>query len=156
MPDIRVTVIDDDQDVLDTFIELLEFYGYDAVAFNKPVSRIEEIIRTHPDLILVDLRLDPHREQLTGLQTIHAARTSMPLRQVPIIVCSADTTALAQAWPELMARGNIHQLEKPFDLVTFERVIAMALGHAPQPGTRLTDVGMSDAAPADHEAISDG
>ena len=155
MAEIRVTVIDDDQDVLDTFIELLEFYGFDAVAFNEPVARIEEIIRTSPDLILIDLRLDPHREQLTGLQTIHAARTSVQLRQVPIIVSSADPSALAQAWPELMERGDIHQLEKPFDLLTFERVIATALGHAPEPA-KLTDVGMPDAGATDQEASSVG
>ena len=151
MADIRVTVIDDDQDVLDTLVELLEYYDYDATAINRPISRIEEVVDTRPDLILIDLRLDQQREELSGLQTVHAARTSEALREVPVIVCSGDLDALADAWPGLMERGDVHQLVKPFDLITFERVMAMALGHPPKIG-RLTDVGMDDADPAEREA----
>ena len=128
----RVTVIDDDQDVLDTFHELFEAYGYEVAARTAPISRIEELVALQPDLVVIDLRLVLEREELSGLQTIHAARTSPELREVPIIVCTADVIGLQAAWPAIMSRGDVHQLTKPFDLRTFERVVAMATGSAPQ------------------------
>ena len=128
----RVTVIDDDQDVLDILHELLESYGYEVDARTAPVARIEELIELRPDLLVIDLRLVTDREELSGLQTIHAARTSPELREVPIVVCTADLIGLHEAWPALMERGDVHQLTKPFDLRTFERVLAMATGSTPQ------------------------
>jgi CheY-like chemotaxis protein len=127
----RVTVIDDDQDVLDLLGELLEAYGYDVDARTAPVARIEELVELRPDLLIIDLRLLLEHEELSGLQTIHAARTSSQLREVPIVVCTADVVGLKAAWPSLMERGDIHQLTKPFDLRTFERVLAMATGSTP-------------------------
>lgn len=128
----RVTVIDDDQDVLDILQEILESYGYEVDSRSAPVARIEELVELRPDLMIIDLRLLTEREELSGLQTIHAARTSPDLGQVPIIVCTADVVGLREVWPELMKRGDIHQLTKPFDLRTFERVLAMATGSTPR------------------------
>lgn len=124
----RVAVIDDDRDVLELFEELLTELGYAVKAYADAWPGIEQLIGAKPDLIIVDLRLAHEREQLTGGQVIHAARSSAELRDVPIIVCSAATDLLHDAWPELMKRGDIQQLEKPFDLLTFERVVETALG----------------------------
>ena len=128
----RVTVVDDDQTVVDLIRELLESYGYEVDTRTAPVARIEELVDLRPDLIMIDLRLLTEHEELSGLQTMHAARTSVQLRDVPIIVCSADAIGLQAAWPALMNRGDVHQLTKPFDLRTFERVLAMATGSTPR------------------------
>ena len=101
-------------------------------ARSAPVARIEELIELRPDLLIIDLRVLTEREELSGLQTIHAARTSSQLREVPIVVCTADLIGLQHEWPALMERGDVHQLTKPFDLRTFERVLAMATGSTPQ------------------------
>ena len=131
----RVTVIDDDRDVLDLFRDIFadQPNGWQVETFGDALPGIQQVIRSRPDLIIADLKLDPEREQLTGLQLIHAARSSVQLRNVPIVVCSADMPGLQTAWPELMLRGDIHQLEKPFDLPTLGRVLNTALGRA-QPG----------------------
>ena len=124
----RVTVIDDDRDVLDLFRDVLGEFGYDVEVYADAMPGIEELIASKPDLILVDLRLAPEREQLTGVQVIHSARSSAELRDVPIIVCSAAIDDLRDAWPELMRRGDVQQLQKPFDLDTLQRVVETALG----------------------------
>lgn len=126
----HVTVIDDDRDVLDLFVDLLGEYGFSVDTYSDALPGIDELIASRPNLIIVDLALAPEREQLTGAQVIHSARSSAELRDVPIIVSSAATHLLAQQWPELMARGDVQRLEKPFDLVTFERVVETALGMA--------------------------
>lgn len=140
----RVTVVDDDADVLDLFREILEEDGFTVVTFAEALSGIERIVRSRPSLLVVDLLLDPRREQLSGLQLVHAARSSEQLRSVPIIVCSADPQTLEAAWPDLMERGDVHQLSKPFNLATFERVVATALGRH-QPGAGAADSGTLSA-----------
>lgn len=148
----RVTVIDDDEDVLDILQELLDEYGYEVDARRAPVARIEELVESRPDLMIIDLRLLTEREELSGLQTIHAARTNAALREVPIIVCSADIIGLKEAWPALMARGDIHQLAKPFDLRTFERVLAMATGSVPHASATVAGTVGADERAAEREA----
>ena len=124
----RVTLIDEDRDLLELFIAVLEEDGYEVEAFTDAMPGIEELIASKPDLVIVDLRLGGDQEQLSGSQIIHSARTSPELRDVPIVVASAATDLLTEKWPGLMQRGDVHKLEKPFDLDTFERVIQTALG----------------------------
>ena len=141
----RVTVVDDDADLLDVFREILQDAGFVVETRSGALPGIQDLIRSKPDLIIVDMLLDPHREELTGLQLIHSARTSEALRDVPIIVCTSDLPGLNQAWPELEARGDVHKLDKPFDLSTFERVVSMALGRPIAAngfgGTRIVEAG---------------
>ena len=128
----RVTVIDDDRDLLDLLRELLTEFGYQVQAYADAWPGIGELIASEPDLIIVDLRLAHQREQLSGLQVAHSARSSTELRDVPIIVCSAASSLeMHDVWPDLMDRGGIQWLQKPFDLLTFQRVVetAMEMNH---------------------------
>ena len=124
----RVTVIDPDRDVLDVYRDLLSTLGYEVQAYTDALPGIEQLLESRPDLVLVDVELDPEREQLTGLQVVHSARSGTELRDVPIILCTTATERMAAALPEVMERGDVHRLEKPFDLPTFERVVQSALG----------------------------
>jgi CheY-like chemotaxis protein len=125
-----VTVIDPDQDVLDLYRELLTTFGYDVATYADVLPGIEQLIASRPDLIIVNVELDPQREQLTGLQVVHSARSSTPLKDVPIIISTTATERIAAALSDVMARGDVHRLEKPFDLSTFERVVRAALGES--------------------------
>lgn len=141
----RVTVIDPHQELLDLYRELLTTLGYDVETFHDALPGIEHLIASRPDLVIVAVELDPQREQLSGLQVVHSARAGTPLRDVPIIICTTATERIAAALPEVMARGDVHRLEKPFDVDTFERVVQAALGvshsaaDAPHAGNILAD-----------------
>ena len=126
----RVTILDDDADLLDLLRDIFLSEGCVVAAFRDALPGLDEIAASRPELIVVDLGMNPHRDQLSGLQIIHSARSGEKLRDVPIIVSSADPQALADAWPDLMQRGDIHQLAKPFDLETFDRVVQTALGRS--------------------------
>lgn len=124
----RVTVIDPDRDLLDLYRDLLSTMGYDAETYTDALPGIEQLVASRPDLVIVDVELDPEREELTGLQVVHSARSGTALRDVPIIICTTATERIAAALPDAMERGDVHRLEKPFDLSTFERVVQTALG----------------------------
>ena len=141
----RVTVIDPHQDVLDLYRDLLATFGYAVETHTDAMPGIEQLIASRPDLLIIDVELDPEREQLTGLQAVHSARSGTLLQDVPIIICTTATERITAALPDVMDRGDIHRLEKPFDLSTFERVVQTALGlnhgvaDAPGSGTVLAD-----------------
>ena len=143
----RVTVIDPDRDLLELYRDLLAVFGYDVETYTDALPGIEQLTASRPDLVVVDVELDPEREQLTGLQVLHSARSSTSLRNVPIIVCTTATERIAAELPDVMERGDVHRLEKPFDIATFERVVQTALGvnhgvtDAPGSGNILADKG---------------
>lgn len=135
----RVTVIDPDEDVLDLYRDVLADLGYEVETFTDALPGIERLVASRPDLVILDVELDPHREQLTGLQVVHSARSGSMLKDVPFIVCTTATERIAAALPDVMERGDVHRLEKPFDLATLERVLQEALrlthGTADAPGS---------------------
>jgi CheY-like chemotaxis protein len=127
--DVRITVIDDDRDVLDLFRELFDYLDrFEVTTFTDALPGIHELIDSRPDLIVIDLELRPEREELSGLQVIHSARTSEELRDVPIIVSYTEQLAMDEAWAGFMQRGDIHMLAKPFGVDIFTRVVNTALG----------------------------
>lgn len=125
-----MTVVHDHPLMRELLDDVLTGFGFRVQALAQATADLSALLASAPDLIIVELRLDPHREELSGLQTIHAARSTDQLRDVPIIVCSPDPPALAAAWPDFMERGDIQRLELPFDLETLARVISTALGEA--------------------------
>jgi CheY-like chemotaxis protein len=130
-PIARTIVVDDDADIAELLCDLLEYLGHEATPFASVLPGLGELSACRPDLIVIDIGLHPAREQQSGLQVVHAARSGEPLRDVPIIVLATDPKLLSEAMPDLMRRGDIHRLDKPFDLLTFERVVHMALGSGP-------------------------
>lgn len=136
----RVTIIDDDRDVLDLFRELFESIdGFEVTTYADALPGIRELIDSKPDLMLIDLVLAPEREELSGLQVIHSARSSAELRDVPIVVSYTAQPAMDEAWPGFMQRGDIHTLHKPFELDGFVQVVRTALG--------VADLGLHPARP---------
>ena len=124
----RVTVINAEAQVADLFRELLSSIGFDAETYADVLPGLDELISSRPALVIVNMDLEPTRDELSGLQVIHSARTSTQLRDIPIIVTTTNPADIAAAWPDLMERGDIHQLAMPFDLDTFLRVVETALG----------------------------
>jgi DNA-binding NtrC family response regulator len=125
----RVTVIDDDDDIGELFGEVFEAIGeFDVTVHVNAMPGIDELAASKPALIVVDLDLDPKREELSGAQVIHSIRSHAALRDVPVIVTAINTPRIEEVWPGFMERGDVHRLYKPFDLTSFQRVVETALG----------------------------
>ena len=125
--------------------ELLEARDFECVQYGSALPGLEELIASRPELIVIDVGLHPGREEQTGLQVIHAARSGSELRDVPIIVLVADMPSFEDAWGELRERGDVHRLNKPFNLDTFDRVVNTALGISQnEGGTNIARTGELD------------
>ena len=123
----RISVVNDNADFLELMSAILdEDAGYDVSLFNGERAGIGEIAATDPDLIVVDLLLGG----ASGWEIVTLARADERLAGVPIIVCSADVTALRERAGELERIGNVHVLSKPFSIDEITGLVEQLVGRA--------------------------
>ena len=115
----RISVVNDNADFLELMSAILdEDAGYDVTLFNGEKISVADLIASRPDLVIVDLVLGG----ASGWEIVTLTRAEPKLAEVPIIICSADVTALRERSSELERIGNVHVLEKPFSL---DEIIAL-------------------------------
>jgi DNA-binding response OmpR family regulator len=66
----------------------------------------------------------------SGWEIVTLARADERLARVPIIVCSADVTALRERAEDLERVGNVHVLAKPFAIDEITDLVESLVGRA--------------------------
>ena len=90
---------------------------------------LELIRRQRPDAVLLDLQLPG----LSGEAILREMRADPALRDVPVLMLSADVTESSRQW--LLEAGARAYLGKPLDLHQFLRAVSAALASTLSPGT---------------------
>jgi CheY-like chemotaxis protein len=115
-----IAVIDDDRVYLAMMGELLADEGYQAVCCEKG-HEAQCLIRTaQPDVVILDIRLE-HPE--SGLTILELLRLVPATKDIPVIVCSADTPFLRTNEARLR-QYQCAILEKPFDVDELFEIIS--------------------------------
>lgn len=121
----RISVVNDNPDFLELMSAILdEDAGYEVTLFDGEKTSIAELVGSRPDLVIVDLVLGG----ASGWEIVTLTRAEPELAEVPIIICSADVTALRERSSELEHIGNVHVLEKPFSLDEITGVVERLIG----------------------------
>jgi DNA-binding response OmpR family regulator len=116
----RISVLNDNPDFLELMSAILdEDAGYDVSLFNGEETTIAEIAASDPQLIIADLIL----AGASGWEIVTLSRADERLAGKPILLCSADVTALRERSEELERIGNVHLLEKPFRIDELTEVV---------------------------------
>ena len=82
-----VLVVDDDYDIREALSDVLASEGYSVVTAadgGEALERLRGGIR--PDVMLLDLMMP----RVSGVEVIDALRKDESLRQIPVVVCSAN------------------------------------------------------------------
>lgn len=108
----KIAAINDDTVFLDLLRELLTEEGYEVHLFKEANHAFERVRDLKPDAIILDIRMD---NPVTGWQVLELIKLDPAVSRVPIIVCSADLTALQERAVHLQSKG-CEVLPKPFDL----------------------------------------
>nr|WP_294943887.1 response regulator [uncultured Mucilaginibacter sp.] len=105
----RILVIDDDEDILSIFDIIFGEEGYEPILFNTGTS-VEEIKILHPDLILLDVRINGFEK--SGAQICSEIKAQLDLEKIPVILVSAEEDI------QLLANscGANAFVNKPFDI----------------------------------------
>ncbi len=122
----RVTVVNDYPEFIETMYAILDGVGGHQVAgFNGEETTLEQIVRSDPELLIVDLRIAG--DDMRGWDTLMLARADDRLRGVPLVVCSADIDTLRARADEFRQVAYTYTLEKPFSVDELMGVVAEAL-----------------------------
>ena len=108
----RIAVINDDTTFLELMSTLLSDEGYEAHIFRESKSAYQGARDLGPDAIILDIRME---SPATGWQMLELFKLDPVLARVPIIICSADISALQERAVHLQSKG-CELLPKPFDL----------------------------------------
>lgn len=105
----RILVIDDDEDILEILNIVLQEEGYDVVTSNTGESA-EQINIIHPDLILMDVRIEGSAKR--GNEICAELKQQYKEVPMPVILLSAE------AGLEMLANecGADFYINKPFDI----------------------------------------
>lgn len=109
---VRILVINDTQEILEIFREILEDEGYEVVLYSFAISDMREIERIKPDLIIADYLFGGER---TGWQLLQKLKMRRATAKIPVVVCTAATIQVREIEGYLEAHG-IALVPKPFDI----------------------------------------
>jgi DNA-binding response OmpR family regulator len=123
----RISVLNDNPEFLELMAAILdEDAGYEVTLFAEAATTVDQLAASTPDLVIVDLLLGG----ASGWDTIVLSRADERLADVPIIVCSADVSALRDREADLERIGNIHVLPKPFGIDDLTELVERLIGRA--------------------------
>ena len=117
----RVLVIDDNEEMLNLFHDLLSGEEYEVIL--SDFIGVQEIDRLQPALIILDYFAG---HEPVGGQLIGELKVQPTTKQIPIIMCTTASTARAEKDPAFMAEG-VHVIFKPFDVAQLMQTIERAL-----------------------------
>ncbi len=121
---LRILAVEDDLELAELYESFLSWEGYDVLLAHDGEEALR-LLRRHPDVILLDLRLP----DTDGAVLLHRLRRSRDARDTPVIVVSATVPDD----PRISEADAI--VSKPFDiselLGTIYRVSHVAHRHAP-------------------------
>ncbi len=119
----RILVVNDTQEILDTFRLLLETEGYEVVLSSFPFHKVKEITEVAPNLIILDLLFGGEKQGWQMLQLLKMHRETASL---PVIVCTAAANAVREMEGYLVSK-EVFVVYKPFDIDDLLTTVTTAL-----------------------------
>jgi CheY-like chemotaxis protein len=107
----RILVIDDNEDILDMFQELLSVEGYEVIVSDFIDS--SAICQIQPDLLILDYLAG---QQPVGGQLIQCLKQQPATKDIPVIVCTTAGLGKAEQEPAFSLEG-VSVVPKPFDVL---------------------------------------
>ena len=108
----RIMVVNDTQEILELFEDVLSAEGYEVVLYSYAIMDMAEVERAKPDLIILDYIFGTEK---TGWQMLQKLKMRRATADIPVIVCTAATREVREIEGYLQAKG-VGLVPKPFDI----------------------------------------
>ena len=119
----RIMVINDTQEILELFEDLLTEEGYEVVLYSYSIQDMREIERVKPDLIILDHIMGG---EAMGWQTLQKLKMKRATAKIPVVVCTAAVQAAQEMEGYLKSKG-VGLVLKPFDIEDLLDAVKRAL-----------------------------
>lgn len=117
-----IACIDDSQTVLNSINLFLEGNPFSIVTINDPVKALMQIIRSKPDLILLDVEMP----NLDGYELCSLLRKHSAFKNIPIIMVTGRTGFIDRAKAKLVRASGY--LTKPFTQSDLLKIVFKHIG----------------------------
>jgi CheY-like chemotaxis protein len=124
----RVLVVNDTQEILELFADLLGEMGLEVVQMSYAPRELDRIREVAPDLIILDFLFGEGEN--VGWQLLQKLKMDRKLARVPIVVCTAAIRQATELQGYLTEQG-IMVVIKPFNVDQLEEAITKALTDGP-------------------------
>ncbi len=114
-----ILVVDDEQTIVETIVELLTWDGHSVIAASNGVRALEILATKRPDLVLLVFMM-PLKD---GIETLKAIRSESTLASIPVIFMTAAPMSIPADAP----RYDL-LLVKPFSAEVLREAIQSVLG----------------------------
>ncbi|MDQ4034506.1 MAG: response regulator [Chloroflexota bacterium] len=136
----RVLVVNDTQEILELFDDILSGLGLDVVRMTYAPRELDRVREVKADLVILDL-IFGEREVL-GWQLLQKIRMDRSLETLPVVVCSAALDRINELQGYLTEQ-NVVVIVKPFNVAQLEEAVLRALRAGDRKGSptarELTD-----------------
>ena len=126
LPSKRILVVNDTQEILELFDDLLTSFGHEVTLMSFAPNELDRIKQADPDLIIIDFILGSR--EMDGWQLVQKLKMDRDTERVPIIVCTAAVHEVREQEGYLTGQGIVVLL-KPFSIdqlgVALEKVFAL-------------------------------
>ena len=128
----RVLVVNDTQEILELFDDILTGLGLQVVLMTYAPRELDRVRDVKPDLVILDL-IFGEREVL-GWQLLQKIRMDRSLETLPVVVCSAALDRINELQGYLTEQ-KVVVIVKPFNVAQLEEAVLRALRAAQEPHT---------------------
>lgn len=137
-----IGIVDDDPSMRQLLETMLVEAGFSVQCWANGLTAFEHLVRTPPDLIILDLRLGDDPE--AGWQILSLLRMERRTARTPVILLSANHEFLQLRDRILRTRKYATPLTKPFDVGVLLAHIHRLLESASRPRVPATDADIPD------------
>jgi len=107
-----IVIADDERPLAELLCAIFEGEGHSVHCCYSATSAYEIIEELIPELVVIDMQME---KRWSGLEVVQRMRADTALRDIPVIIYTADRRSLAGIRDTLVAH-HCHILEKPFNL----------------------------------------
>jgi DNA-binding response OmpR family regulator len=122
-------VINDTQEILTLFRDLLTDEGYDVVLYSSAIHDMQEIERVAPDLIILDFIFG---NENMGFQMLQKLKMRRATERLPVIICTAALQIVREMEGYLQSKG-VQVVLKPFNIDDLLEAVRRNLDTASHP-----------------------
>lgn len=123
----HIVVVNDTQEILDLFREILEDEGYAVTLYSFAINDLSELLKLRPDLVILDFLIGG---ESLGWQLLQKMKMDRRTAHIPVIVCSAALQLLQELEGHLRAK-NVGIVVKPFDIDELVDIVQQYLASGP-------------------------
>jgi CheY-like chemotaxis protein len=120
----RVLVVNDTQEILELFEEILSEMGLEVVLMSYAPRELDRVREAKPDLVILDFVFG--EKELLGWQLLQKMKMDRPLAQIPVVICTAALQQVSELQGYLTEQG-VMVIVKPFNVDQLEEAVRGAI-----------------------------